>query len=181
MLTVLPDWFVKLVPPGYLHGRAREFYNYTLNQIPFSTAFGSSQAIEVVFSKKNDSLIFGGQCLVTAIPALGAPPTINGPQANSTTQLLAKLGNPAGDEVYTSDFVPLESLFSAWGGVGTAQAVNQVPASQPAIWPVPIPVKRGGSLLLTLTSARNPTFSSWVRLTFWGALLFDRKVRRKAA
>lgn len=182
MLPILPDWFVKLTPEGFMPPeRAREFYIFTLNVIPWNPPSVTTVVNqELVLSKRADVAVFGGMLTFTNAPAPGGQPTFFNPRGGISTGLMCKLGNPAGNEIFTSDFVPMENLFSAWGAVGDAIAFNGVPAGQPAIWPIPITVFKGGSLLLTITQSRTDTINAgWIRLSFWCALLSMKG--RKAA
>src|SRR5712671_243376 len=63
MLRPLPNWFHGLLPGSLWPDRPREFYAYTLNLIPL--AAGATVTTDVVFSKKTDTIIFGGMLLRT--------------------------------------------------------------------------------------------------------------------
>lgn len=186
MMPLLPNWFYAQLPKGWWPDRPREFYCYQTNIIPFNTAFGTIFQKELVFSKRSDAVIFGAQGLVTTVPALGFAPAVVNPQSGATVALAVALSNPSADEQYTlpivisatggqvSGGVPWESIFSQWGSTGGP--IISAPARQPCYWPIPIPVRKGGSLLLSLTSIRNPLpVNLWIRLTFWACLLYDER------
>src|SRR2546421_61910 len=132
--TVLPDWFFGLVPPGWLPDRPREFLIFTQNILPLSAVVNAQTRRELVFSKRNDTLVFGGTALVSSLDNH----TIVRQRSGIISGLRATLVNPGGDEAYTSDFVPLENLFTAssvaFGGAGVIDAGAQLPA----LWPIPI-------------------------------------------
>jgi hypothetical protein len=192
MLPLLPNWYYAQLPRGWWPNRPREFYCYQLNIIPFNTAFGTIFSKEIVFSKRSDAIIFGGQGLITSVPAFGAQVTVANPISGASAALAVALSNPSAEIQYTPAIVisptggqvggvPWESLFSQWGyeGVGSVQSM---PAQSPCFWPIPITVQKGGSLLLSLTSIRNPLPANlWVRLTFWCSLLYDTAEIKEAA
>lgn len=192
MMPLLPNWFYAQLPRGWWPDRPREFYCYQMNVIPFSTAFGSVFSKEIVFSKRSDALVFGAQGLATVVPAFGFNPSVVNPISGASVALAVDLSNPSAHEQYTQPIVissvggsvggvPWESIFSQWGQVGPIQ-VNSAPARTPGLWPIPIAVKKGGSLLLSLTSIRNPlALNMWLRLTFWACLLYDSAEIKEAA
>jgi hypothetical protein len=192
MLPLLPNWYYAQLPRGWWPDRPREFYCYQLNVIPFSTPFGTTFQKEIVFSKRSDAMIFGAQGLVTTVPAFGAQMASINPQTGASVALAVALANPSADIQYTSPIaissnggqvggVPWESIFSQWGYAGIGGIASN-PAQMPCFWPVPVPVLRGGSLLLSLTSIRNPLPANfWIRLTFWCCLLYDSAQVKEAA
>lgn len=191
MLPLLPNWFYAQLPRGWWP-RPREFYCYQLNVIPFSTAFGAIFQKEIVFSKRSDAIVFGGHGLITTVPAVGIQMSDVTPASGASVGLAVSLSNPSAQIQYTPAIVisptggqvggvPWESLFSQWGYAGFGSVQNN-PAQLPCFWPIPITVQKGGSLLISFTSIRNPLPSNlWVRLTFWCCLLYDEAEIREAA
>lgn len=159
----LPDWLYGFVPPSWWPGRPRDFFTYTLNVLPINA--NTQVTRSVVFSKRVHALVFGGMALVTTTlddvlvqPAAGVPP-----------QKLVRLGNPAGNEVFTSDPVPIENLFGV-NGYGTGVGPRAYQGKQPALWPMPIPVARGGELQVALVNL-NTVANHNVRITFYVAVV----------
>lgn len=173
MLRPLPNWFHGLLPESLWPDRPREFYAYTLNLIPLAAS--ATITTDVVFSKKTDSLIFGGTAIRTTPDGI----TLFNPLAGSAVRALIQLSNSAAAELYTEVQVPFENLFSSWGPrMGPAGFVN-AGAKLPAYWPQPIFVRRGGALSMLITDQAN-TASHW-RFTFWGCLLYEQSERVVAA
>lgn len=186
---LVPNWYYALVPPGWWPERPREFFVYTLNVVPLpaaATPFGSdAQRVnttqEVVFSKRADTLVIGGCALVTTTNGFTV---IEGAEEGTGSQILAKLYDPATDSVYTvtsavvtpggvaSDergarnlgFVALENLLAAGKGQ---------PGQRPAIWPIPIAVRRGASLVMQFVNL-NGGAARHLRISFWCATLPDK-------
>lgn len=167
MRQMLPDWFVHLVPPGWMPDRAREFYVFTQNVLPIPAAGTITK--ELVLSKKYDVLVFAATGLVTDTTGTN----IADPNGGIWSQKLVKLVNPAGNEIYMLDSVPFETVFSTWTGFAPlGGGLVQSPAMMPNLFPVPISVHKGGSLQM-LVQNLNGAAAHWLRLSFWCALLFD--------
>lgn len=175
-MQYLPNWFYGLTPPGWFPDRPREpfFWSTTLFNVNFP-ANGVAR-IEQVFDKRRDVVVFGGTVMVT----LDAPniTTLLAPTSgNVCSQVLVRMSNPAGREVYsdgtiigtpspvqaTPGFVPLESVFGAWQFMG----------KRPIYWPIPIPIPKGGSLLLELINTSGG--SHLLRFCFWSAIIYDER------
>lgn len=174
MRQLLPDWFKHLVPPGWMPDRAREFYIYTQNIIPIPAGAGLNTTKELVLSKKYDVLVFAASGLVTDVTGT----FISSPIGGVWSQALVKLGNPAGNEIYMLDFVPFETVFGNWTGMPAwGGAILDTSGSSPNLFPVPIVVKKGGSLQL-LVQNLNGVAARWMRLSFWCALMFDEGFKK---
>lgn len=168
MLQMLPNWFYGLLPGDLWPDRPREFYAYTLNLIPLA-AGAVNVPFGVVFSKKTDSIIFGGHVIRTTTDGV----TLFNPRSGVSSQALCQLSNSAGNEVYTDGAVPLENLFSVWGPIVGKAGFANIPAKQPNYWPLPIVVRKGGELTLALSDL-NAT-NSHFRFTFYGALVYQQR------
>ncbi len=167
----LPDWFYGFVPPSWWPGRPRDFFTYTLNVLPLGANLQVTRS--VVFSKRVNALVFGGTALVTTTtddvivqPAAAVPP-----------DKLVRLANPAGDSVFTSHPVPLESLFGV-NGYGTPVGPRAYQGRQAALWPIPIAVMRGAELQVILVNL-NTAAAHNVRITFYVAVI-DAMARKAA-
>jgi hypothetical protein len=168
MLRMLPNWFYGMLPADLWPDQPREFYCYTLSLIPLTAG---AQSFSLVFSKKTDTLIFGGHVIRTESTA---PFNLINPRSGVSSRALVQLSNAAGNEVYTDGNVPLENIFSVWGPImGDAGFVN-VPAKLPCVWPLPITVRKGGELTMRLTDLA-PGADSWFRFTFYGALVYQQR------
>lgn len=173
----LPDWFRgQTVPPTWWPGRPRTFYGYTLTMLAPPVFFTRG----VTFSKRTDALVFGGVAAVW-----NSTDTLNiEPSTGSGPNELIRLSNPAGNEVFTSDFVPIESLFTcAADGKGPSRVEGMAQAAGlPALWPVPIAVRRGGELQVSMIHLNTASVPN-VRITFWVALIspLRRNAREEAA
>lgn len=174
MLRPLPNWFHGLLPGSLWPDRPREFYAYTLNLIPL--AAGATITTDVVFSKKTDSLIFGGAAIRT--DTTGS--SIFNPRSGTYVRAQIQLSNSAASELYTDGQVPFENLFSSWANpiMGSAGFVN-AGAKLPALWPQPIYVQKGGALSLLITD--QAATASHFRFTFWGCLLYQQNEVEVAA
>lgn len=172
MLRPLPNWFYGLLPPDLWPDRPREFYSYTLNIIPL--AAGATISTDVVFSKKTDSIIFGGAMIRT--PATGD--TLFNPRSGVFSRAVAQLSNSAANELYTDGQVPLENLFAVWGPILPGHGFVNAGAKLPAFWPLPIYVPKGGALTLRITDLAAA--ASHFRFTFWGGLLYQLDQREAA-
>lgn len=169
MLQMLPNWYYGFLPADLWPNQPREFYAYTTSIIPLA-AGATNQVISLVFSKKTDSLIFGGHVIRTTTDGV----TLFGPRSNAASQASVQLRNDAAGEVYTDGNVPLENLFSMYGpAVMGSSGVISEPCKLPCYWPLPITIRKGGELTMRLTDL-NAT-QSWFRFTFYGALIYQER------
>lgn len=168
MLQMLPNWFYGLLPGDLWPDRPREFYAYTVSVIPLA-AGATNVPFSVVFSKKTDSIIFGGHVIRTSVD--GA--TMFNPRGGVSSRALVQLSNAAGNEVYTDGAVPLENLFSVWGPIVGKGGFSNTPAKLPNYWPIPIVVRKGGELTLALSDLAAT--ASHFRFTFYGALVYQQR------
>lgn len=174
-----PNWYLGFLPASWWPSQPRAFYAYTLNILPVLA--GGEVVRSVTFSKRVNSLVFGGHYLVTTTddllliePATGTPPT-----------KLVSLGNPAGNEVFTvggpgnRGLVPIENLFGGEQAATTAGArVWGQGHGLGAIWPCPIRVQRGADLQVRVRNL-NGAANHNVRITFYVAVV--AVAQRKAA
>ena len=166
----LPDWMYGLAPPLWWPAAARDFFGYTLTMLDLQPSgfAGGRVTRSVAFSKRLDALVFGGKYLETTTDDL----TAIQPATGTGSCLLVQLGNPAGADVYSSDPVPIENLFGGAAlGSGTV-GTRPFSMGQPAVWPIPIPVRRGSELLVTVqnTNAGGAATRN-LRITFYVALI----------
>jgi hypothetical protein len=176
MLPLMPDWMYGFVDPAWWPDRPREFWVVQVNVLPlaanaspFILAAGNpspSSRREIVFSKRADTLVFGGQALVTTEDNL----TIFEPLSGTVSQTLVRMSDPSASIVYSDSFtgsvrdvgfVPLENLFSCY---------KAKPARRPAVWPMPVHVKKGASLRFEFINT-NAAAAHNMRLTFWCGLI----------
>lgn len=172
MLRPLPNWFYGLLPENLWPDRPREFYSYTLNIIPL--AAGATANVDVVFSKKTDSIIFGGAVIRT--PFTGD--TIFNPRSGTFVRATVQMSNSASNELFTEAGVPIENLFASWGPVLPGHGFVNAGAKLPAFWPIPITVPKGGALSLRITDLAAT--ASHFRFTFWGGLVYQLDQREVA-
>lgn len=162
-----PNWYLGLLSERFWPDRPREPYNWNVNFI--ALAVNTTQVQEVPLAKRYDALVFGGCALVTNTDNS----TLDAPNSAIWSQMLINITNPAGNHIYmqgfsgnadeAAPFVPIENVLSpAWG----------IPAQRPVYWPVPIPVRKGGSLQVALRNIGSATHTA--RITFWCAVLFDK-------
>lgn len=168
MLQMLPNWFYGMLPADLWPDRPREFYCYTLSLVPL-TAGATNQTFGVVFSKKTDTVIFGGSVIRTPTDGL----TLFNPRAGVFSRATVQLSNSAGNEVYTDGNVPLENIFGVWGPLLPGAGFVGIPAKLPVVWPIPIVVRKGGELTMRLTDLAAT--ASWFRFTFYGALIYQQR------
>lgn len=166
----LPDWMYGFCPPEWWPDRPREIFFFGVNLLPL--AAGASDTVEVVFDKKRDVLVWGGTALVGNTTGT----LIDCPVSGTFTSILCRLRNPAGNRLYSDGtvipappanvpgFVPLENLFSVW----------QFLALRPAYWPIPIPIAKGGSLMMDLINM-NGGANKDVRFTFWTSIMYEER------
>lgn len=168
MLQYMPDWFYGMVPPDWWPDRPRGTWGSVIN-VDTSTWTGTFTNLEMIFDKRHDVLIFGGCCLVTASDGV----SLFAPVSGTSSQTLVRLTNPAASRKYSdgnvipantnqTGFVPLENMFSAWNFLGR----------RPAYWPIPIPVARGGSLLIELQNLNAPGGKA-ARFCFYTAIIYE--------
>jgi hypothetical protein len=171
MIRYIPDWLYPFCPPDWWPNRPREPYFLGLNTL--AIVAGSTVTIEVPFPKKVNALVFGGQVLVTSTNDV----SVNCPLSGPWSQILVKLRNPAGNQLYSMSFnqnapdvgfVPAENMFGVW----------QDPAQRPVYWPMPIPVPKGGSLQMDVQSVSAVNLNT--RFTFYCALIYDYADREAA-
>lgn len=165
-MQLMPDWLYGFVPPEWWPDRPREPMFWGVNLLPILG--GENTSIEMVFDKRRDVLVWGGCCLVTNTDGI----TINAPVSGTFSTILIRLHNPAaairfsdGTVVGTGNvpgFVPLESLFSSW----------QFNALRSIFWPMPIPIPKGGSLMMDLINM-NGAANKHLRFTFWTSLMYE--------
>lgn len=165
-MQLMPDWLYGFVPPEWWPDRPREAMFWGVNLLPLDAS--GFDTLEMVFDKRRDVLVWGGCCLVTNTDGV----TINAPVAGTFSTILVRLKNPAGNVVFSDGnvvgagnvpgFVPLESLFSVW----------QFTARRPVFWPIPIPMPKGGSLLMDLINM-NVAATKQLRFTFWTSLMYE--------
>ncbi len=179
MLRPLPNWYYGLLPENLWPDRPREFYSYTLNVIPL--AAGATINADVVFSKKTDSLIFGGAVIRTT----PAGDSIFNPRSGTFVRALVQLSNSASNELFTDRSdpfnglgVPIENLFAAWGPIMPGHGFVNAGARLPVFWPIPIYVPKGGALSLKLSDLAAT--ASHFRFTFWGGLIYQLDQREVA-
>lgn len=187
---LIPDWFYAMVPPGWWPDRPRDFFVYTLNVIPLpagATPFGSdAQRVnttqEIVFSKVADTLVFGGTALVTTTNGLtvigGAP--LDAAKGRGSLKLI-KLFDPARNVVYTTTRAFVSPGAAASDERGTRDAgfvaldnllsTARAPAGRPAIWPIPIAVRKGAALTAQLVNL-NLAAAHHMRISFWCAAVY---------
>ncbi len=167
-MQLMPDWLYGFVPPEWWPDRPREPMFFGVSLLPLAaTGF---ESVEMVFDKRRDVLVWGGCVLVTNADGI----TINAPVSGTFSTILARLKNPAGNVIFTGGtvvgagnepgFVPLESLFSGW----------QFNALRATYWPIPIPIPKGGSLLMDLINM-NLAATKFVRFTFWTSLMYEER------
>jgi len=179
MLRPLPNWFYGLLPESLWPDRPREFYNYTLNIIPL--AAGATAVVDVVFSKKTDTLIFGGAMIRTSTDGV----SIFNPRSGGAIRALIQMSNSASNELFTDRSdpanglgVPMENLFASWGPILPGHGFVNAGAKLPAFWPIPIYVPKGGALSLKISDLAAT--ASHFRFTFWGGLIYQLDQREVA-
>ncbi len=173
MLRLSPNWYAGQLPVEFWPDAPCEYTCFQHNLLPLLA--GQSNTTELPVSKKFDAIIFGASGLVTDT----AGQFISQPRGGTGAMKLVKLANPAGNEIFTSDFVPWENIFGCYSGMGTAGGVIDAPASLPVIWPSPIVIRRGGSLLITIVNL-NTVGDNDIRVTFYGLLVFHPSTRAAA-
>lgn len=173
---LLPDWFYGFTPPGWWPDKPREPFFHGLNVLPIAANQGvvgsglGPLVVEVIFSKRQDVLVFGGCCLVTNQNTT----VINAPVSGTFSRILVRLRNPAGNVNYSDGrvigagnepgYVPMESLFSPW----------QFVSLRATYWPIPISIPKGGSLqmdLINMDGAGNKD----LRFCFWTAKIYEER------
>lgn len=172
MLRPLPNWFHGLLPGSLWPDRPREFYAYTLNVIPLVA--GATLTTDVVFSKKTDTIIFGGMLLRTTVTG----DTFFSPRSGTYVRAQIQLSNSAAAELYTDGQIPAENLFGCWGPIMGPAGFANAGAKLPALWPQPIYVRKGGALSMLMTD--QAATASHFRVTFWGCLLYGQSEREAA-
>jgi hypothetical protein len=171
MIQYIPDWLSPFTPPGWWPDRPRETYFLGLNDLPITA--GATVNIEVPFPKRVNVLVFGGILLATTVTDV----TVSCPLSGPWSQTLVRLFNPAGNIVYTqgfnendpsTGFVPAENIFAVW----------QCPGQRPVYWPMPIPIPKGGSLMMDVQSVSAINLN--LRFTFLCGLIYDEAQREAA-
>jgi hypothetical protein len=157
MLQLNPDWLFPFAPPGWWPNHPRTFWAPTLNSVNVP-ALGVVIE-EFIFSKQNPVLVFGAAGLVTLQDNLTEvyPP---GSGAQPSTKLI-RLFSPSAQIEYTNGRVPMETI------IGSGE--------HPSIWPMPIPVRKGGSINVEIQNLHNAQIHN-VRISFLCAQMSIRKV-----
>jgi hypothetical protein len=162
-MQILPDYFYGFMPPGWWPDRPRNPSFYTLNTLPVPANLATGITVEQVFNKRKDCVVFGGVALVT--DTLNS--TVSTPTPGVWTQIMCKMRNPAGNITFSNGFVPFENMFAVWQNAG----------SLPVYWPMPVPIPKGGSLMMDLINLNVAGGDKNVRLTFLMGIIYDEADR----
>lgn len=161
---VLPDWLRGFVNPDWWPDRPRNPLFQTINVLGILPGTNSPTTVEQIFHKRRDVLVWGG---IAHVVDSATQASIFCPASGIWSQMLVAMRNPAGNVLYTDigARVPLENIFSVW----------QNPGTRPVYWPMPIPIPKGGSLMLDIQSLAVASID--LRLTFLASIVHEETDR----